>query len=269
MSTPLYLACENGNAAMVEKLLAAGANPNAALPSGETALMTAARSGSVGRGEGAARARSRRARAGEDGRADRADVGGLAAAPGGRAGADRRRSDVQARSDIRRQVVTRGGGRGAEEDVAVMEEGGYTPLLFASRVGDVVSARLLLAAGADVNDTTPDGASALVVSAHSGHRRSPHFCLENGANPNAAGAGYTALHAAVLRSDPDLVKTLLAHGANPNMPLTRGTVIGRQAKLFMIDGALVGATPFFLAAKFAEPRACATWRTPAPIRGWA
>jgi ankyrin repeat protein len=135
-----------------------------------------------------------------------------------------------------------------------MEEGGFTPLLFASRVGDLGSARLLLAAGADVHGTTPDGASALVVAAHSGHTALAAFLLGEGANPNAAGAGYMALHAAVLRGDPDLVKTLLAHGANPNAPLTRGTVIGRQAKLFMIDGALAGATPFFLAAKYADPR---------------
>ena len=45
--TPLYLACENGNAALVRALLAAGADARAALPSGETALMTAARTGSA------------------------------------------------------------------------------------------------------------------------------------------------------------------------------------------------------------------------------
>ncbi len=30
---------------------------------------------------------------------------------------------------------------------------GFTPLLFAARVGDIETARLLLAAGADVNET--------------------------------------------------------------------------------------------------------------------
>ncbi|MCY4601519.1 MAG: ankyrin repeat domain-containing protein, partial [Acidobacteria bacterium] len=46
--TPLYLACENANAALVRLLLEAGAAPDVALPSGETALMTAARTGSAG-----------------------------------------------------------------------------------------------------------------------------------------------------------------------------------------------------------------------------
>ena len=45
--TPLYLACTNGNAPIVERLLNAGADPNTALPDGETALMTAARTGNV------------------------------------------------------------------------------------------------------------------------------------------------------------------------------------------------------------------------------
>ena len=45
--TPLWLACMNGNAAIIEMLLKAGADANTVLPEGETVLMTAARTGKV------------------------------------------------------------------------------------------------------------------------------------------------------------------------------------------------------------------------------
>ena len=41
------------------------------------------------------------------------------------------------------------------------------------------------------------------------------YLLEHGADPNADGAGYTALHAAVLRSQVHLASALLDHGADP------------------------------------------------------
>jgi uncharacterized protein len=130
--------------------------------------------------------------------------------------------------------------------------GGSTPLLFTARSGDVESVRLLVAAGADVNDALPDGASALVVAAHSGHGRVAALLLEKGADPNAADVGYTALHAAVLRSDLDLVKALLAHKANPNAQITKGTPVRRNSQDFELPKTLIGATPYLLAAKFLE-----------------
>src|SRR5262245_21149015 len=45
--TPLALACMNGNAVIIEQLLRAGADPNTTMAEGETALMTAARTGQV------------------------------------------------------------------------------------------------------------------------------------------------------------------------------------------------------------------------------
>src|SRR5262249_54960668 len=77
--------------------------------------------------------------------------------------------------------------------------------------------------------------------------------LEKGADPNAAGIGYTALHAAVLRGDLALVKDLLAHGANPNTQITKGTPLRRNSQDYNLPATLIGATPYWLAAKFVEP----------------
>jgi ankyrin repeat protein len=77
--------------------------------------------------------------------------------------------------------------------------------------------------------------------------------LEQGADPNAAGAGYTPLHAAVLRGDVALVQALLAHGANPNVGLIKGTPVRYVSQDYALNVAFLGATPFWLAARFAEP----------------
>src|SRR5262249_44763421 len=138
--------------------------------------------------------------------------------------------------------------------IVTMPDGGFTPLLFAARNGDVESAQLLLAAGASPNEAAPDGTSALVLAAHSGQPAVALTLLDHGADINDAGSGYTALHAAVLRGNRELVVALLRKGANPNAPLTKGTPVKRFGNDYALDEALAGATPLWLAAKFLEPR---------------
>ena len=250
--TPLYLACENGNTVLVRKLLSAGAAPDATLPSGETVLMTAALTGSVG-AVSALLTHGAEVQTTEHMEGQTALMWAASQKhPGVVKALIEAGADVQARSHVRPVVTSRSGSvRLANSSAAsVIDEGGFTPLLFAARSGDIVSARLLLAAGADANDTAPSGTSALVVAAHSGHGALAALLLDAGADANAADAGYGPLHAAVLRSDTDLVRSLLAHGANPNVGLTQGTEHARQGKLYALDAQWVGATPFFLAAKY-------------------
>ena len=134
-------------------------------------------------------------------------------------------ADVNARSDVRPRVVHTGnrfGDRNADKGVVTIDLGGFTPLLFAARQGDVESARILLGAGAKVNEQAANGAAALVVAAHSGQGAFAQMLLENGADPNAAGAGYTALHAAVLRGDRRARDgPARASGANSNARIAR------------------------------------------------
>jgi len=262
-ATPLYLACTNRNAETVSKLLAAGANPNATLLSGETVLMTCARAGEVA----AVRAvlgRGASVNAKESAHNQTALMWAAAQShPDVVQALLERGADVRARSLEYAQIVTSEVTQraGREELNYTVPRGGMTALLFAARSGDAESVRLLVTAGADVNDALPDGASALIVAAHSGHRQAAMALLEKGANPNANAVGYTALHAAVLRSDGELVKALLARGADPNAPITKGTPVRRNSQDFELPKTLLGATPYALAAKFLEPeimRALAT-----------
>ena len=89
--------------------------------------------------------------------------------------------------------------------------GGETALMFAARVGDLESAKLLVAAGADVNDADAWGVSATSLAAHSGFTDVVLFLLDKGADPNRAEPGFAPLHEAVMRRDEKMVAALLAH----------------------------------------------------------
>jgi ankyrin repeat protein len=250
-ATPLWIASENGSATLVGALLKAGANPNLKLLLGETPLMVASRSGKVdvveqlvGRGADVNARAARGQTALMWAVAQRhTDVVKVLLANG---------ADVQRRSDVWSQMMAVPP-HGVALYNKMIPHGSDTPLLFAARVGDLASARLLVAAGANVNDADAWGVSALVLAAHSGFGALVELLLERGADANAAGAGFTALHAAIMRRDVGIVTALLAHGADPSAPLATWTPTRRSSKDYNFAPELVGATPYWLAARFSQP----------------
>ena len=250
-ATPLWAACQNGSESMVGRLLTAGANPNAALLWGETPVMVAARSGSPAVVELlAAQGANVNARAARGQTAlmwavaqKHPEVVKVLLANG---------ADIHARSDSWTEVMAVPP-HGYLEYNRAIPHGSDTALMFAARVDDLASAKLLVAAGANVNDEDAWGVSAVVLAAHSGFTDVVEFLLEKGANANSERAGFTALHEAVMRRDENLVKVLLDHGADANLPVRSWTPTRRSSRDFNFPPELIGATPFWLAARFTEP----------------
>jgi ankyrin repeat protein len=250
-ATPLWTASLNGSAAMVRRLLQAGANPNAALLLGETPLMVASRSGNAdvveqllakGATVNARAARGQTALMWAVAQKHPNVVKVLLA----------HRADVHARSESWRQMEAVSP-HGALEYNREIPYGNNTPLMFAARVGGLASATLLVAAGANVNDQDAWGISVVTLAAHSGFLDLVEFLLDKGTDPNKSAAGFTALHEAIMRRDEPLVRTLLAHGADPHARLATWTPTRRQSSDLHFEPELVGATPFWLAARFSQP----------------
>lgn len=104
--------------------------------------------------------------------------------------------------------------------------------------------------------------SALVVAAANAHWQLADVLLDRGADPNAAGAGWNALHQAVHSRRPnlgytpgpvatgtvdsiDVIKKMIARGINVNVRMTKnGMKDGQRNRVSRLE-----ATAYFLAAK--------------------
>jgi ankyrin repeat protein len=260
---PLSLAATNGNPVIVETLLKAGADPKANLPGGQTLLMTAARTGNPD-------VVKLLLKSGGDPNAKETTNGETAlmwAAVENHPEAAKLLIDNGADLNVRSKALEYKNDRfGLEGVLTILPRGNLTALMYAAREGSAEAARVLADAGANLDLTEPDGATALVLAIINSHYDTAALLLEKGANPNIGdSAGMAALFAAVdmntlieiygrpPRKTSDqlsalgLIKKLLDGRANPNAQLKAPTL--QRAHTPGDRNLGEGATPLMRAAR--------------------
>ena len=281
--TLLMLAARNGNPDAVNALIAAGSDVNAMENlRGTTALMWAAEQkhpaavkalleggADVAARSGAAGLPRSRVHPAVDPAVVEANARRYsAAAAAGRTYQEQLEFEVQATRAARTQngrIVT---ANDADGDVLVAGlvgggSGGLTALVLAAREGDIDSARVLIDAGADVNQATEYGWTPLLTATNNRHYRLGAFLMERGADVNAANKGrWTPLYLAtdnanieggdypVPKADMDhleYIKMLLDHRADPNARVKDNTLSRTIfTQLWFLES---GATPFVRASQ--------------------
>lgn len=256
--TPLAVALTSGNAAITEQLLKAGANPKVPVPELGTSLLAAAHIGDP-------EVIKALLNAGVNVNEPEPTTGQTAL--------------MQAAAEGHEMAVKALLAAGADTKIRSAKD--ESALFYAVRKGNIAVVDALLAAGADVNErasvsaaggrrnnamkTEVPGDTMLVVAIVNAHFGLADFLLKKGADPNLAGANWAPLHALARVRDYEemqypppmltpgdldsleLGKHLLAHGANPNARGAPAAVRRPGGDQNYKD--LLGATPFFLAAK--------------------
>jgi ankyrin repeat protein len=278
---PLHLALSNSDLNMVRLLLAAHADPNSADATGETCLMMAAGSGdpamvksllSHGAAVDARDPEYQQTALMFAARGGHTAVAQLLIKHGAQVDAQTRTGNAPefrtpgSNSGSKGAGIVRGGWpeRGERDPTP----GAKTPLLYAAREGHLDTVQALLGAGAQLEKSDADAVTPLLMAVLNGQLATASWLIAQGANVNAVDwYGETPLWAAVDLRNLDipgphqangvdrqaafeLIRTILARGANPNArtkeypPQRRW--ITRLGSLSWVD--FTGQTPFLRAA---------------------
>ena len=209
--TPVYVAAEHGHVGLVRRLLDVGADVNTVDGSGDSLLMAAVRAGNadvarllLDRG---AQVNATDPELGHTAlmwaaRLNRGEIASLLLARG---------AAIEARTRTGEKTAPRPpGAGGGSHGVGIVrggvppqgeqqpQPGGMTPLLFAARDGSLEAARVLIAAGANLNVADPNGMTPLMMAITNNKLPVAQLLVDKGAEVRAADwYGRTSLWAAV------------------------------------------------------------------------
>lgn len=191
--TPLALACELGEPAIVAQLLDARADVRGVRADGTTPLATCARYGPAD-----AVARMLAMGASPDSIDSRGQTPLMWAAAAGRTEAI--------------ALLLKAGANPNR-----VSKGGFTPLFFAIKSGVVAATQALLAAGADSHYRGPENSSAVQLALYQKNYGAAALLVPHGVDvAERDRTGEQLLHGAAAGGDTELIRLLLAKGADPN-----------------------------------------------------
>jgi ankyrin repeat protein len=195
-TTALHWAAEHGDVELVRFLIARGANVRTANRYGVTALRSACEQGSAAVVETLVAA-------GADVNATRAESGDTPVMIAARSG----------HGDVVSILIARGANVDAIEPVR-----GQTALMWAAAERHPAAVKVLLDAGANANAVSKTKMTALMFAVRAGDVESARLLLDRGVDVNQRGAGGTSmLVLAILNARFDAAKLLLERGADPNV----------------------------------------------------
>jgi uncharacterized protein len=232
--TPLYLAALNGSAPMIERLIAAGADANEVGNEGETALMTAAQTGVVAAADVLIRHGAE-----VDAREKwHGQTALMWAAAQGHPEMVQRLIDAGADVNLISDVVQWERQNSDEPRAKWLPPGGFSALLYAAREGCTGCVPVLAGAGANLDQTTAEDISGVVLALINGYYDTAIALLEAGTDPNiydytGRGAVYAAADFNTMpmsnRPSPDVLpnehsaldvmRLAIEKGADPNAQL--------------------------------------------------
>ncbi|XP_076469305.1 uncharacterized protein LOC143299780 [Babylonia areolata] len=105
----------------------------------------------------------------------------------------------------------------AGADINIGHKSGCPPLIYVLRIGNTVTADLLIGHGAEVNTETERGDTTLMYAARRGLSDTAEVLIRHGADIKARNKlGETPLHCALQQNHPGMADCLIRHGADVN-----------------------------------------------------